>query len=279
MPTIALSTGSLHTYGIARVFELAADSGFEAVEVLVDHRWDSRDPAYLQRLSREIGLPVVAVHSPFVPHVPGWPSDPLARLRESAALARQLGASVVVTHPPLRIHLAKIELFGAQRRSFLLPLFLPISVDFRHFLLNGLARFEAAEKVLVGVENMPAKRFLGIEICIHALNDLEVLAALPHLTLDTTHLGTWGLDPLATYERLKTRIIHVHLSNFDGVEHRLPGDGHLPLGELLRRLTRDRFQGAVTIELNPEVLQAEDEAQVRVHLHRVIQFCRANMAG
>ncbi|HSR34930.1 MAG TPA: sugar phosphate isomerase/epimerase, partial [Anaerolineae bacterium] len=92
MPTIALSTGSLHTYGIARVFELAADSGFEAVEVLVDHRWDSRHPAYLLRLSREIGLPVVAVHSPFMPHVPGWPSDPLGRLRESAALARQLGA-------------------------------------------------------------------------------------------------------------------------------------------------------------------------------------------
>lgn len=279
MPTIALSTGSLHTYGIARVFELAADSGFEAVEVLVDHRWDSRHPAYLLRLSREIGLPVVAVHSPFMPHVPGWPSDPLGRLRESAALARQLGASVVVTHPPLRIRLVRVDLFGAQRRTLFLPLFLPISVDYRHFLLNGLDRFEAAEQVLIGVENMPARRVLGFQINIHALNALEVLAALPHLTLDTTHLGTWGLDPLATYERLKTRIIHVHLSDFDGVEHRLPGDGQLPLGELLRRLNRDRFQGAVTIELNPEVLQAEDEAQVKVHLRRVIQFCRASMAG
>ena len=36
MPTIALSTGSLHTYGLARVFELAAQAGFDVREVWVD---------------------------------------------------------------------------------------------------------------------------------------------------------------------------------------------------------------------------------------------------
>ena len=46
MPTIALSTGSLYTYGIARVFELAAEAGFDAIEVLADQRWDSRQPDY-----------------------------------------------------------------------------------------------------------------------------------------------------------------------------------------------------------------------------------------
>ena len=39
---IALSTGSLYNYGVARVFELAAQTGYDGIEMLVDHRWDSR---------------------------------------------------------------------------------------------------------------------------------------------------------------------------------------------------------------------------------------------
>ena len=277
MPTITLSTGSLHTYGISRVFELAAEAGFEAIEVLVDHRWDSRQPAYLTRLSRESGLPIVAVHSPFVPHVPGWPSDPLGRLRRSAALARELGAGIVVTHLPLRIRGIKVEFFGLTKRPMLLPLPLPISKEYGHFLLNGLARFEDEQGVCIGVENMPAKRILGKRVDIHSLNALDVLSSMPHLTLDTTHLGTWALDPVEVYERLKARIVHVHLSNFDGEEHRLPKDGHLPLAEFLQRLERDGYKGAVSIELNPDVLQAEDVGQVRVHLRSAVAFCREHL--
>jgi hypothetical protein len=31
---------------------------------------------------------------------------------------------------------------------------------------------------------------------------------------------------------------------------------------------------AVTVELGPEVLEAEDEGQVRAHLRQVVEFCR-----
>lgn len=277
MPTITLSTGSLYTYGISRVFELAAEAGFEAVEILIDHRWDSRQPAYLRRLILESGLPIVAVHSPFVPHVPGWPSDPLGRLRQSAALARELGVGVVVTHLPLRIHGVRVEFFGLSERPIVLPIPLPVSGDYRRFLLNGLAQFEDEEGVRIGVENMPAKRILGRRVEIYSLNTLDALASLPGLTLDTTHLGTWQLDPVEVWERLKTRVVHVHLSNFDGEEHRLPQDGHLPVAEFLQRLKRDGYEGAVSVELNPDVLQAEDEGQVRAHLQSAVAFCREHL--
>lgn len=278
MPTIALSTGSLYTYGIARVFELAAEAGFDAIEVLADQRWDSRQPGYLQRLSEESGLPIVAVHNPFKPFLPGWPDDSLGRLRESLALAREVGAGVVVAHLPLRIRGARIDLLGFRRRGLLVPLPLGGESDYRDFLLNGLATFEAEAGVKIGVENMPAKRFLGRGVNIHWLNDLETLSRLPHLTLDTTHIGTWGLDLLAVYERLKERIVHVHLSDFDGKEHRLPGKGHLPLAQLLGRLQHDGYAGAVSVELGPDALHAEDERQVRVCLQRVVAFCRQHTA-
>lgn len=277
MPTIALSTGSLYTYGLARAFELAAETGFDAMEVMIDHRWDSRQPAYLRRLCQETGLPIVAVHSPFTPHVPGWPHDPIGRLQESAALARQIGAGVVVAHLPLRIRAAKVELYDSPSKPRSWPLFLPARRHYREFLLNGLAQFEAAEGVRIGVENMPAHRVLGRRMSFYALNHPQALAGFPHLTLDTTHLGTWGLDPVAVYERLKGRVIHVHLSNFNGQQHRLPEDGHLPLGMLLQRLAQDRYEGAVSVELGPDVLQAEDEGEVREHLERMLIFCREHL--
>ena len=71
----------------------------------------------------------------------------------------------------------------------------------------------------------------------------------------------------------------MHLSNFNGREHRLPEDGHLPLGELLQRLVKDGYDGALTVEVGPEVLEAEDEARVRAHLRRAVQFCRSHTAG
>ena len=277
MPTLAFSTGSLYTYGLSRAFELAATAGFDAVEVLLDDRWDTRQPSYLQQLSRETGLPVVAVHSPFVFLVPGWPHDPLGRLRESVALARRVGAGVVVTHLPLRVRLARLTVAGSRSRPWVAPVFWPTQRDYRRFLLNGLAGFEAEEGVRIGVENMPAKRFLGRRMNLYALNDLESIAALPHLTLDTTHLGTWGLDPCAAYEQLRSRIIHVHLSNFNGREHRRPDDGHLPLRQFLHRLVQDEYRGVVSVELDPEALGAEDEAQVLAHLRRVVHFCRESM--
>lgn len=279
VPTIALSTGSLYTYGIARVFELAAEAGFEAMEILVDDRWDSRQPEYLLRLAQQWDLPIVAVHNPFVPGVPGWPQDELGRLGETAALARALGAAVVVTHLPLRVVGARIDFYGARRGSLLLPIFPRRTHDYQEFLRAGVDGFEAAEGVLVGVENMPALRLLGRGWNIYALNDLEVLAGMRHLTLDTTHLGTWGLDILATYERLRTRVVHVHLSDFDGREHRLPESGHLPLAQLLRRLAQDGYGGAVSLEVGPEVLEAGDERQVRAHLRHAVAFCRANLGS
>lgn len=277
MTILALSTGSLHTYGISRVFEIAAEAGFDAIEVLIDHRWDTRQPAYLKRLSAESGLPIVAVHNPFIPFVPGWPSDPLGRLRHSAALARELGAGVVVTHLPLRVHAVRLEFFGLSRRPANLPLPIPASGEYRSFLLNGLARFEEEERVHVGVENMPAKRILGKRVDIHSLTGLDTLVSLPHLTLDTTHLATWGLDLLDIYERLKERVVHVHLSNFDGEEHRLPQAGHLPLADLLQRLDRDRYAGAVSVELGPDALQAEDERWAQEHLKGAVAFCREHL--
>jgi len=50
------------------------------------------------------------------------------------------------------------------------------------------------------------------------------------------------------------------------------------VAEFLQCLKREGFEGAVSVELSPDVLQAEDEGQVRVHLQSAVAFCQEHLA-
>ncbi|HIE38815.1 MAG TPA: sugar phosphate isomerase/epimerase [Anaerolineales bacterium] len=272
---IILSTGSIYNYGTDRVFALAAEVGFDGVEVLIDNRWDTRQPAYLRQLSTAHDLPIIALHSPFVADVQGWPSDQLGRLKRTVALAQELEVPLVITHLPFRFHGILGYWHGPHPRRFLLPIPWPRREPYYYFLQNGhLQRMEATSGVTIAVENMPAHRLLGQPVSIAWFNRPEELTRFPHLTLDTTHIGTWGLEPVEVYETLKEHIAHVHLSNFDGKEHRSPPDGRLRLAELLRRMAHDGYRGAISVESGPDALDAEDEGKCRTALKRALEFCR-----
>jgi sugar phosphate isomerase/epimerase len=276
---IALSTGSLYSYGTARVFELAAQVGFDGIEVLVDHRWDGRQPSYLRRLSADFDLPIPVVHSPFTPRVPAWPSDQLGRLKRTVELAKDVGATTVVTHLPFRVYAIEGWWHGHRPRRLFLPVPLPRREPYYRLLRDGLAAFEAEAGVTIAVENMPWHRLVGLVVNSYWFNSIAELDRFPHLTLDTTHFGTWESDPLVAYERLKERVAHVHLSNYDGQEHRSPPDGALPLAELLGRLAKDGYRGVVTVESCPEALDAGDEAKCLVALRRALAFCREHFCA
>jgi sugar phosphate isomerase/epimerase len=149
--------------------------------------------------------------------------------------------------------------------------------SYAHWLKTELSALEGASSVTVAVENMPCHRLGRRRFDVHRMNRIKEWAQFPHLTLDTTHLGTWGLDIVEVYDQVADRVAHVHLSNFhDGREHLRLDDGSLPLGAFLKRL-RNRFQGTVTVELNPISLEAEDETKVRAHLRATVEFCRRHI--
>ena len=277
---ILLSTGTLNTYGLPRIFALAAEAGYDGIEIIIDARWDTRDAAYLRRMSSEYGLPVAVLHSPFLPGVEGWPLDQLGRLQRTLALAEELSVRLVVTHLPYRLYPMSAHWGSPKPRGITLPIPRVWREPYYHVLSDGrLADMENETGVTIAVENMPARRFLGITFDLYWFNRTEQMARFPHVTLDTTHVGTWGNDPVAVYGQLKGRLSHVHLSNYDGREHRPPSDGKLPLAALLRELARDEYEGAVTVESDPMAFHAEDEAQCLAELRRALAFCRENLAG
>ncbi len=252
MPSLALSTGSLHNYGLNRAWHFAAEAGFDVVELMVDASWDTRQPSYLRRLMGETGLPVVALHTPFRP-VAGFGDDYPDRVRRTLALAGEIGASVVVAHP-------EVERGGDV-------------ADYGSWLRKHYEELCPVGGPRLAVENLPlVLRGRKLRFKHHTV---ERVAAFPCLTFDTTHFGTAGVDLLAAWEALGERVAHVHLSDYrDGNEHLLPGAGALPLGPFLAALSAAGYAGAVSVEVRPDELGAGDDAAVQTRLRKVVTLCR-----
>jgi len=276
---IVLSTGSLYNYSTERVFALAREVGFDGIEALVDARWETRQADYLRSLTEAYSLPVLSLHAPFVVDIHGWEGDPVLRVQRTVALARALGAQVVVAHLPFRYHWMSISSTLLDSRRLRLPLFWPQRQEYARWLLQHVHDPSGGDAVQVVVENMPAQRLLGLRLNPWRFNNPQDLLRFNALVLDTTHLGTWNMDILTVYERLKARIVHLHLSDYDGREHRLPGQGHLPLGELLRRMSADGYRGLIVVESCPQALGAGEDAQVRRGLSDALRFCREHFQG
>ena len=268
------STGSLWSYGIERCFELAARAGFDGIELMVDQRWDTRQPDHLRRLSDQHHLPVLAVHSPFAPYVPGWPSDEPGRIQATVKLAQALSARIVVHHLPIRVGWIWMQV---GQKS--LPLPVPgwdRGTSYCRWLECDYAALQESVGLTLCIENMPTKQILGRRWQLHHWNTPEEIVRFPSLTMDTTHLGTWGLEPVDVYPRLNGQVRHIHLSNFDGKEHRRPEAGHLHLDRFLALLARDSYRGVVSLEMQPDALDAGQSDERVVALMAVsLAQCRA----
>lgn len=271
-----LSTGTLYTYGLERVFEIGARAGFDGMEVLIDERWDTRQPDYLRALMDRSGLSIMAVHSPFKPAIPGWPSGEPALMRKAVEVADAVGAGVVVHHLPLRIGFVTVQ---AGPKRVRVPFFDVggKNAEYVSWIENGgYAALQAEADALLCIENMPSKRWFGkLWNIFHWNTPGEMAARFENITLDTTHLGTWNMDPARVYGVLGRRVKHIHLSNFDGIEHRLPLAGELALDDLLRAMNAGGYDRTICFELDPSALQSEGpDSAIIDQLASNLETCR-----
>ena len=258
MPILALSTGSLHNYGLNRTWAFAAEAGFDAVEVMIDGKWDTRQAEYLRQLMDEQRLPIAAFHTPFRP-IAGFGDDYPACVRRTLELAREVGARTVVAHPELANGTDHSEWLLAQQEEL---------------RVNG--------GPVLAVENMPyvplmlrTRQHTYVASAKYRSCSVEEVARFPAITFDTTHFATAEVDLLDAYGALRERVRHIHLSDFAaGKEHRLPGKGELHLDLFLMALTESGYDGVITVELAPDALDAGDDAAIRAHLQAVVAFCR-----
>ena len=249
---VIFSTGSLHPFGLERVYAWAAEAGFDGVEIMMDERWDTHQDAYLKDVADKNGIPILALHPPL--RRGAWNLEPGETLVRSAALAKKIGASVLVAHPPPPGR--PLERWNA-----------------------GPLRRAREQGVSVAVENMPRSRPSGIfSIRRNASCHLpEHLLGLGDVTLDTSHVGASKVDLMRAYSVLSSQLRHVHLSDSDltgGDQHRLPGMGRLPLRPFLAALYRDGYSGVVTLELKPWPLGTPDPETILERMRAALFYTR-----
>ncbi|MFN2589339.1 MAG: sugar phosphate isomerase/epimerase family protein [Actinomycetota bacterium] len=258
-PRLLFSTAPWFRLPLRDAFRHIADAGFEAVEVMVTQDPHTQEPHLMASLADEFGLTIEAIHAPFLLITRNvWGSEPTGKIYRSVQVAEEVGATIVIVHPPYRWQ-----------------------VRYRRWIEHSLAEFSARTGVTVAVENMFPVRFAGERgVTFHAGQDVEDLDRVPYLVLDTSHAAVAGLDIREFYGRFRDKIQHVHLSNNAGRgwDSHLPvyQDGVLPLAEFLDDLAQDSFAGTVSLELDLRPWLKDDEA-----LHEVLvrnrDFCEASL--
>jgi sugar phosphate isomerase/epimerase len=258
-PRVICSTVSVFSKPAAEAFAVVAAAGFDGIEVMVTGVQDTQDAGRLRELASAHDLPVRVIHAPFLLTARKvWGTDPIGKIDRAIELAEDVGAGIVVIHPPYRWQ-----------------------SGYRRWLDEQLPHLAERTDVKVAVENMFPLRVRGRKVAtFHARQGLDDLERFPHVVLDTSHAAVAGLDLREALARMGSRLVHVHLSNNAGKgwDSHLPLDqGVLDLETFLDALAASGFGGTISLELDLRRYLADPEA-----LHEVLissrEFCQRRLA-
>lgn len=254
---IGLSTVSVYPESSAHAFSYAAALGYDAIEVMVGIDALSQQTSAIKQLADHHAMPIAAVHAPcllFTQRV--WGTEPWGKLERSAEMAHEVGAEVVVVHPPFR-----------WQKTY--------AKDF----VDGIAALEASTGLAFAVENMYPWRASrrSMEMYLPGWDPSEESYA--HTTIDLSHASIARSDPVAMATRLGERLSHVHLTDGTGSakdEHLVPGRGTAGAEAFLRHLAATGFDGEVVLEINTR--RCADKAERERDLRESLDFARQHLA-
>jgi len=267
---LSFSTGCLYCMPLDGVLRLAAEAGFEGVELLIAPEVLGLGPRRVLSMVRQHGLEVGVVHRGLMP-IPGW-KEHGAGMSRMVEFARAVESPTVVIHPPRRARAIDDPIVERFRR-----------------LVDGAVK-AAGDDVTIAIENLSLKR---VEERQSPFSDLSVLRVFAEahglgLTLDTSHAATYGHDLLDVYRTFRERLRNVHLSDYRPgpavvnnrlltnhfVQHQIPGTGVLPLERLLTAMAADGYSQNVTLEVGPIPMRAWWPPSLRRSLERMADFVR-----
>jgi sugar phosphate isomerase/epimerase len=255
---VGLSTSSVYPESSAHAFGYAASLGYDAVEVMVGIDALSQQTSAILQLSEHHGVPVAAVHAPcllFTQRV--WGTEPWGKLERSAEMAHEVGAAVVVVHPPFRWQ-----------------------KEYAAGFVDGIAALEASTGIAFAVENMypwRASQKRGMEMYLPGWDPSSEPYA--NTTIDLSHAAIAHSDPIEMADRLGSRLRHVHLTDGTGSakdEHLVPGRGSMGAAAFLRHLATAGFSGEIVLEINTRKCGSREEREA--DLRESLEFAREHFA-
>jgi sugar phosphate isomerase/epimerase len=257
------STGPLFARPLDWAMGVIAEAGYDGIELMVTQDPVTQDAERITAASRAEGAPVEVVHGPFLlltRRVFG--TDLVVKARRSLELASEVGADLMIVHPPFRW----------QR-------------GFHHWLLDESDAQAAELGTRVGVENLYPVSVAGRPVRFHRYTEPEHLAPFRHVVLDTSHFGVADVDIREAYERLHRQAVHLHVSDNRGGgrdSHAPLGHGKLPLAGFLQRVAERSRQGtgaaSITLELDCR-RYLDDRAALVGYLRQEREKCVALLEG
>ncbi|HEY5523405.1 MAG TPA: sugar phosphate isomerase/epimerase [Desulfuromonadaceae bacterium] len=255
---LSLSTGSLFTLPLQRVFELAAESGFDGVELIINQDFQRVNAVKLVRSLQEIAA-IHSIHAPFMA-LDGWGGN-IDSLKYTVALAAECDVPLVNFHPPS---------------------WMGFEIVFWRWLysINDYQKeLGLGGSVAIAMENMP---WVGKwNINPHILSNTQRMVDFIrdhnlYMTFDCTHMGSGKTnfinDFFLCYD--SDRILNIHFSDYGhGREHLLPGHGILPLTRFLNHLRSTEYQSTVTLELDPREFP-KGEQNILASLKEMLAYLR-----
>lgn len=237
-------------------FELAAEIGYDGVEVMVWGDPVSQDIAAVATLSTRYRMPVFALHAPCLLITQRvWTADPALRLDLTVRAAAELGADTVVVHPPFRW----------QR-------------DYAMGFAEQIAALETSSGLMIAVENMFPMRRGRLVVSSYLPSPDPTDVGYPHYTLDLSHTATAGVDAVAMAQRMGKQLAHLHLADGSGSprdEHLVPGQGNQPCAEVCLALVSGGFTGTVVLEVSTR--RARTRPERRAILIDALLFARLHL--
>ena len=259
---VGLSSSSVYPESTAVAFELAAQLGYDGIEVMVGTDAMSQDQATLAALVDHYQIPILSIHAPCLLITQRvWGTDPWGKLDKARDVAESLGASMVVVHPPFRWQ-------REYARSF----------------EEGVARMEEVTDVRFAVENMYPWRAGPSALGAYS-PDWDIRNQdYRHTTVDLSHTAVSRTDPLEMVADLGDRVAHIHLA--DGTdsardEHLVPGRGDQPVSEVLTALAAaanaGQLGGSIIAEISTRGAASREE-RVR-DLRETLNYARTHLGS
>lgn len=234
---IGVASELLRSLPLMEVIGLVADTGFQAIEIWLDH-WQRSGlkPQELLQCLRSSGL-VWNIHADMrdvniISTNIGIRRESIEQLEKAIHFASDIEARVLTIHPG--------RLSSTKDRP---EDFWPKQVE----VLYHLAQIAAADGVQLGIENMEPR---PNELIVHLDDLIRLVTAVdnPNLgvTLDLAHL--FGQPEAEEFVAKVPRLVNVHLSDA------APGRCHLPLGQgkldymKLLNILGEHYKGVVILE-------------------------------
>ncbi len=248
---LSITTDSFAGYGLHHAFELAKKAGLDGIEVVIRRNdLDTQNPTYLKQLSEQYELPIVALSIP----------AGLAMNEDKAKRAIDLAKKI---ETPL-VSLSAPEVF---------------SVQYKKWIIDELPKLQKKYDLPIAIVNPPAESIFGL-VPKYAFNDPYELKKFENLVFDTSNVSTRSEPLLELYSIFRPKIRQIHLANAQHeMKHTLLANGTVPLESFLIHLARDKFNGILTLKLNPKSLGVGSEARVLESIESCKKFVERYFPG